>query len=304
MGRNLCATEVSVNVKKSRLALGTVQFGLDYGIANSVGRVTCTEARAIIRQAELNGLDTLDTAIAYGGSEDTLGSVGVEYWNVVTKLPMLPADCHNVDDWAMTQIKQSLFRLGIPQLKGVLLHSPEDLLGRNGKSLVRALERIKAEGFARQIGVSVYAPEQLETLSKIMALDLVQAPLNVLDDRLIASGWSGRLKDQGTEIHVRSAFLQGLLLMPSGQRPTKFSRWADIWAEWSRWLESNGLTSPQACLAYVLSFAEVDRVIIGVDSLTQLNEIFTASHTTFTSLPDWPQPIDTNLINPARWSQL
>jgi aryl-alcohol dehydrogenase-like predicted oxidoreductase len=295
---------MSVNVKKSRLAIGTVQFGLDYGIANSVGRVICSEARAIIRQAELNGIDTLDTAIAYGGSEDTLGSVGVEGWNVVTKLPMLPADCQNVDDWVSTQIKQSLFRLGIPQLKGVLLHSPADLLGRNGKSLVQALEGIKADGLARQIGVSVYSPEQLETFSAIMTLDLVQLPLNVLDDRLIASGWGGRLKDQGTEIHVRSAFLQGLLLMPSGQRPTKFSRWADIWAEWSRWLEHTGLTPLQACLAYVLSFVEVDRVIVGVDSLTQLNEIFAASHTTFSSLPDWPQPIDPNLINPAHWSQL
>jgi aryl-alcohol dehydrogenase-like predicted oxidoreductase len=304
MGRNRCASEISVNVKKSRLALGTVQFGLDYGVANSVGRVTCSEASAIIRQAKLNGLDTLDTAIAYGGSEDTLGSVGVEGWNVVTKLPMLPTNCQDVDDWVSTQIKQSLFRLGIPQLKGVLLHSPADLLGRNGKSLMQALERIKAEGFALQIGVSVYAPEQLEILTTIMALDLVQVPLNVLDDRLVATGWSGRLKDQGTEIHVRSAFLQGLLLMPSGQRPTKFARWADIWSEWSRWLERNKLTPLQACLAYVLSFAEVDRVIIGVDSLAQLNEIFAASHTTLTSLPDWPQPIDTNLINPAHWSQL
>ena len=291
-------------MKKSRLALGTVQFGLDYGIANAAGRVTSSEARAIIHQAELNGLDTLDTAIAYGGSEDTLGSVGVEGWNVVTKLPMLPTDCQDVGDWVSTQIKQSLSRLGIAQLQAVLLHSPTDLLGRNGRSLAQGLEGIKADGLARQIGVSVYTPDQLEALMAIMSLDLVQAPLNVLDDSLVASGWSGRLKDQGTEIHVRSVFLQGLLLMPSGQRPIKFSRWADIWAEWSHWLEHTGLTPLQACLAYVLSFVEVDRVIVGVDSLTQLNEIFAASHATLTSLPSWPQPIDPNLINPARWSQL
>ena len=295
---------MSTVLTKSRLALGTVQFGLDYGVANSGGRVTLQDARNIICQAELNGVDTLDTAIAYGASEATLGQVGVEDWSVITKLPALPADCQGVAAWVTAQIEQSISRLGVRQLQGVLLHRPDDLLGENGSRLVKALEGLKAEGLTRQIGVSVYGPEQLEKLTATMALDLVQAPLNILDRRLVASGWASRLKDRGTEVHVRSAFLQGLLLMPSDQRPAKFALWPEIWIEWSRWLERTGLTPLQACLAYALGVAEVDRVVVGVDSLVQLNEIFIASKAVLPSLPDWPQPIEMKLINPGLWSQL
>jgi aryl-alcohol dehydrogenase-like predicted oxidoreductase len=287
-----------------KLALGTVQFGLDYGVANQTGRISFSDAKTIIQQSAVGGIDTLDTAIAYGASEATLGQVGVEGWHVITKLPALPDDCQGVGAWVTAQIEQSMRRLRVSQLQGVLLHRPDDLLGENGSSLVKAIEGLKAEGFTRQIGVSVYAPEQLEKLTAIMALDLVQAPLSILDRRLVASGWASRLKDRGTEVHVRSAFLQGLLLMPSAQRPVKFALWSEIWVEWSRWLERTGLTPVQACLAYVLGVAEVDKVVIGVDSLVQLNQIFIASKAVLPSLPDWPQPVDMKLINPALWSQL
>ena len=295
---------MSTVLNKSRLALGTVQFGLDYGVANSGGRVTFEVTRNIIRQAELNSIDTLDTAIAYGASEARLGQIGVEDWSVITKLSELPADCQRVGAWVTAQIEQSISRLGVRQLQGVLLHRPDDLLGHNGRSLVKALEGLKAAGLTRQIGVSIYEPEQLEKLTGIMALDLVQAPLNILDRRLVASGWASRLKDCGTEVHVRSVFLQGLLLMSLDQRPVKFSLWSEIWLKWSRWLESTGFTPLQACLAYVLGVAEVDKVIVGVVSPLQLNEIFMASQTVLPSLPNWPSSIDARLINPALWSQL
>ncbi len=287
-----------------KLALGTVQFGLDYGVANQSGRISFSDAKTIIEQSAISGIDTMDTAIAYGASETTLGQVGVEGWHVITKLPALPDDCQGVEAWVAGQIEQSMSRLGVMQLQGVLLHRPDDLLGENGRSLVKALERLKAEGLTRQVGVSVYAPEELEELTSIMALDLVQAPLNILDRRLVTSGWASRLKDQGTEVHVRSIFLQGLLLMPSGQRPVKFARWSEIWLEWSRWLERTGLTPIQACISYVLGAVDVDKVIVGVDSLMQLNEILVATQIVLPSLPNWPLSIDSKLINPSFWTQL
>jgi aryl-alcohol dehydrogenase-like predicted oxidoreductase len=287
-----------------KLALGTVQFGLDYGVANQSGRISFGDAKTIIEQSAISGIDTLDTAIAYGASETTLGQVGVEGWQVITKLPALPDDCQGVEAWVAGQIEQSMSRLGVMQLQGVLLHRPDDLLGENGRSLVKALDGLKAEGLTRQVGVSVYAPEQLEELTSIMALDLVQAPLNILDRRLVTSGWASRLKDRGTEVHARSIFLQGLLLMPSGQRPVKFERWSEIWLEWSRWLERTGLTPVQACTSYVLGVIDVDKVIVGVDSLMQLNEILVASQVVLPGLPNWPLSIDSKLINPSFWTQL
>lgn len=288
-----------------RLALGTVQFGLDYGIANEAGRVPLLEVKGILQHAAAQGADTLDTAIAYGDSESCLGQASVASWRVVTKLPALPDGCEDVAAWVGAQIKGSLHRLGVAQLHGVLLHRSEQLLSeQHGQQLLNALLDIQAQGLTRKIGVSIYAPEELNWLIDKMPLDLVQAPLNILDRRLEASGWVRRLKDQGAEVHVRSAFLQGLLLMPAEQRPQKFAHWQPVWSEWSRWLGETGLTPLQACLGYVLGVDGVDKVVVGVDSVRQLNEIFAASDAVLPSLPDWGRLVDTDLINPARWSQL
>ena len=113
-----------------KLALGTVQFGLDYGVANTSGRVTVQEAGAILQSALAYGLDTLDTAIAYGESEAVLGQLGIQRWNTVTKLPAVPDDCQDVAQWVQEQIQQSINRLGVSQLHGVLLHRRIDLILR------------------------------------------------------------------------------------------------------------------------------------------------------------------------------
>jgi aryl-alcohol dehydrogenase-like predicted oxidoreductase len=288
----------------SRLALGTVQFGLQYGIANQAGRVSSAEAARIIKRASFNGLDTLDTAIAYGDSESTLGQIGVAKWRVVTKLPALPRECADIDGWVFSQIEGSLQRLGIDHLLAVLLHQPDQLLDKNGQQLCKALERLKQEGLTQKIGVSVYSPDELGTLFDHMNLDFIQAPLNILDRRMVDSGWAQRLKDKGVEFHARSIFLQGLLLMPGDQRPQKFARWDAVWSEWARWLDAVKITPVEACLRYALSVEAVDRVVVGIDSVAQLDEILAAVGGTLNSQPQWPQCVDTDLLNPARWNLL
>ena len=287
-----------------KLALGTVQFGLEYGVANQAGRVKLEDVKSILRQAAAHGIDTLDTAIAYGDSESTLGQVGVNSWNVITKLPPLPQDCTDVACWVNTQMQGSLNRLGVSQVHAVLLHRPLQLLGAYGKQLLDALQHIKAQGITQKIGVSVYTTEELSTLVDAIPFDLVQAPLNILDRRLVESGWAMRLKDQGTEIHVRSIFLQGLLLIPPSERPNKFAPFNNIWSEWARWLDKTGLTPVQACLGYALGIEELDKVVVGVDSAAQLSEILAASSSRLPSLPNWQKPIDANLLNPGYWCHL
>jgi len=225
-------------------------------------------------------------------------------WKVVTKLSAMPVNCGDIAGWVESQIEGSLTRLGIHQLHGVLLHRPEQLLGETGSQLFQALQVIKAKGLAKKIGISIYAPEELDTLMTEMDFDLVQAPLNILDRSLIESGWASRLKARGVELHVRSAFLQGLLLMSADQRPAKFARWQSVWTVWERWIGETGLTPLQACSAYVLGVDDVDRVIVGVDSVKQLNEILDASQLALPNLPNWPQAIDSTLINPSQWSKL
>ena len=287
-----------------RLALGTVQFGLSYGVANQSGLVALEEVSRIIAAAANAGMRTLDTAIAYGTSESVLGSCGVTGWEIVTKLPAIPDDCEDVQAWLLNQIEGSLTRLNVDSVHGVLLHRPDQLFGVHGSVLLRALRLMQTRGYTKRIGVSIYAPAELDDILALGIFDLVQAPLNILDRRLVDSGWTQRLRERGVELHTRSVFLQGLLLMQYAQRPTKFNRWSSIWNEWARWLEVSGLSPVQACLRYVLSIREVDRLIVGVDNLAHLQDILSAGTGALPDLPQWPTVPEVELINPAQWNQL
>jgi aryl-alcohol dehydrogenase-like predicted oxidoreductase len=287
-----------------KLVLGTVQFGLNYGVANAAGRVSTDMADAILRRAQLASMNTLDTAIAYGDSESVLGGLGVQGWKVVSKLPAVPEGCLDIAQWVKTKARESLQRLGLQSMYGLLLHRPTQLLEGFGPDLYAALQALKAEGLVSKVGISVYGPAELDDLWPKYQVDIVQAPLSILDRNLVDSGWASRLKDADVEIHTRSAFLQGLLLMPSDKRPVKFNRWVNIWQEWDRWLLATGLTPVQACLRYANSLDEIDRVVVGVDSVMQLNEILAAANGVLDTWPAFKPLQDDRLINPASWNQL
>lgn len=287
-----------------RLALGTAQFGLNYGIANQAGQVLVNDAAIILDCAAAAGLDTLDTAIAYGDSEERLGQIGVNQWQIVSKLPQLPDRSLDVSAWVRASVMGSLARLKVSCLGGLLLHHPADLLGSQGDALYAAMAELKSLGVVKKIGISIYQPDELDTLLEYMDFDVVQAPFNILDSRLIESGWLGRLRDLGVELHVRSVFMQGLLLMPGALRPAKFQRWQPLWDEWERWLSVHQLTPLEACLRYALSFNEIRQVIVGVDTLGQLKEIMTAASGNLPPVPVGLRSTDVALLNPSNWHQL
>lgn len=288
----------------SRLALGTAQFGLSYGIANQDGQVTRSAAKAMLQLAAANDVDMLDTAIAYGESETCLGDVGTKGFKLVTKLSAVPDGCADVRNWVQGQIAASLTRLGVNALYGLMLHRPHQLLGTEGKALYQILQDLKETGLVQKVGVSVYAPSELEALIPQYRFDLVQAPFNLVDRRLHTTGWLQRLKDEGVEIHARSAFLQGLLLMSRADIPAKFAPWVGLWDKWHNWLACNSVTAVQACLAYPLSFPETDRVVVGADNVSQLEQIINAATSVApVDLPDLHCDAE-DLINPARWNSL
>jgi len=303
MGGCVCSAQVSTSLANiNRLALGTVQFGQAYGVANQTGKVTQQEAQAMLHLAATNGIDTLDTAIVYGDSENTLGKAGVRGFKVVTKLPEVPKGCPNVSSWVNDQVFASLVRLGVDSLYGLLIHRPAQLSGSQGKNLYRSLQELKEEGLVRKLGASIYNPLDLEKISKTFRFDLIQAPFNLVDRRLQKTGWLKKLKDKGVEIHTRSAFLQGLLLMSPEIIPAKFTSWSDLWNRWHFWLAINKSPAVATCLAFPLSFPEIDRVVVGADSVSQLTQIIEATK----NLPegDFPEIScdDENIIDPSRWA--
>jgi len=291
-----------LRVEGNRLALGTVQFGQAYGVANETGQVAYDEVVDILECAWAAGIDTLDTAVTYGVSEHCLGEIGIRHWRVISKLPALPDACADVPGWVQEMALGSVRRLRVKHLSGLLLHNPQDLLGPHGEELYEALICLKSQDLVEKIGVSIYDAEEISALSPPFEFDLVQAPLNVIDRRLATSGWLSKLHRGGTEVHTRSVFLQGLLLMAQESRPAVFDRWLALWQAWDRWLIDQELTPLQVSLGFVMSHPEIDRVVVGVDSLRQLKQILGHDPTPVVALPPELCSEDLDLIDPSRWN--
>jgi aryl-alcohol dehydrogenase-like predicted oxidoreductase len=204
-------------------------------------------------------------------------------------------------------VQGSLHRLGRASVYGLLLHRAPDLTGPDGPALVRVLQALKGDGLVRKIGVSVYAPAELDAVVPVCQPDLVQAPFNLVNRRLASSGWLDQLHGEGVEVHVRSAFLQGLLLMPRAGIPPKFHRWSALWGRWHAWQAEHDISAVQACLAFPLSFKQIDRAVVGVDTAAQLEQLIKAeakaSAMPRAGLPDLACD-DEQLINPSLWNSL
>jgi len=288
-----------------KLAIGTVQFGLNYGIANREGQVDRATAVEILKIAGEHGIDTLDTAIAYGNSEQSLGDIGVQGFKVVTKLSGMGPEIGSVEQWVRKEVTGSMGRLGVSRLYGLLLHRSENLLGSQGKELANTLRSLKDEGFVEKVGVSIYSPEELDRIEGVFQIDLIQAPLNLIDRRLETSGWLDRLKTAGVEVHSRSTFLQGLLLLNRAELPPKFDQWNEIWNVWHSRLESENRSAVQECLGYPMGLENVDKVVVGVDNPAHLAELIAMSTKRGTQ-QQWSfmQSENEMLVNPSKWAEL
>lgn len=296
-----------------KIALGTVQFGLPYGIANRGGQTPRDAAAAILDHARAAGATILDTAIAYGEAEEVLGALGAARagWRIISKLPGLPADLPpgDVGDWCRTTVEGSLRRLGTDHLAGLLLHRPGDLAGTGGTALADALIDLRHRGITEATGLSIYGPEDLDALlpqgpaHAPIPLDLVQSPANVLDRRLENSGWAARLTEAGTRIHLRSAFLQGLLLMPPGDLPAHLGPALADLTRWHDWLAKTGADPLAAALRFSLSRDYAECAVLGMDSLHHLKQILAAAQGEGPLPPADLHSTNATLLDPRKWTK-
>ena len=286
-----------------KVSLGTVQFGLDYGVSNLTGKVPAQTAADILELAQKAGVDTLDTAIGYGDAEATLGKVANGDWRIVTKLPGLPDGVTNAAPWVDDQIAASLRRLHRHRVDAVLLHQPKDLSGPAGRQLWHALQTLKEAGLCDRIGVSIYDPDDLVALPSGCWPDLVQAPYNPFDRRLETSGWADKLVEKGAEIHVRSTFLQGALLMPRAARNAKFPLHIKAFDAWENFLNESGQGGLGAALGLSISRTWIERVVVGVVSTHQLISILEAYDSSFQIPPLSLAMPDQSLIDPRFWGK-
>jgi hypothetical protein len=282
------------------LALGTVQFGVKYGVAGRGEAVPEDEARAILEAAEGAGIRTLDTAPAYGDIEARLdGLIGDLDFAVVSKVGALPTtvDADGAARFVEESIARSALRLGC-RLTTLLFHHAEDLLSVRGDAAWRAAEM--ASGGRMRLGVSCYDPATLIELRRRYPITVAQLPGNAFDQRLTGPGVAVALA--GIEVHVRSVFLQGLLLMPRDAAIRHVPAAAEPLAAWTDWCAHEGLRPSSAALAVARGLPGVRVCVVGVDRLVQLQEILGAWREGAPGSAPSLACDDLDVIEPRRWT--
>jgi aryl-alcohol dehydrogenase-like predicted oxidoreductase len=291
-----------------KLGLGTVQFGMNYGISNTRGKPSEADIQRTLDIARGAGIRIIDTAHTYGESEAALGRnlPGKHEFRIVTKtLPLLADSVSDSDIRRVnTAFHLSLKRLRQPAIYGLLVHRASDLLAKGGERFMSALSSLKSEGFVTKIGVSVSDQRELDTLLSRFSIDLIQLPLNILDQRLLESGALSYLKEAGIEIHARSAFLQGLLLMNPENLEGYFRPAREYLRKFHELAKAHHKTPIELALKFVTSRKEIDCVVIGVNHPEELVEILSVAQ-----LPPLINDYsgfairDEAILNPARWPQ-
>ncbi len=247
-----------------KIALGSAQFGLDYGVNNHKGMVASDEIDNILNYAKSVNIDTIDTAQAYGDSEKVIGNLSSSNdFKIITKIAF------NTEESVENLISNSLTKLNINKIYGILFHNFDDY--RNNPNILDEIRREKESGKLDKYGFSLYYPEELSfLLDNNIDFDLVQIPYSIFDRRF--ESLFGVLRERKIEVHVRSVFLQGLVFMS----PDSLSDYLKVISPTLKNLNTlaskNKISLTSIALNFVMNQKLIDKVVIGVDSLAQLKE--------------------------------
>lgn len=294
------------------LCLGTVQFGMKYGINNTLGKPALQQSFEMLDIALDSGIKFIDTARAYGDAEQILG----KYFklnphrknvSVISKLAPNIIDPDEKDVYGKIEkaCLDSLERIGIEQLDGYLLHTPEYIYD---KEIVQSLVKLKEKGYVKNIGVSIYGISEGTAAIESGVVDYIQLPYSVLDQRGIKTGFISDAKKAGIKIFTRSAFLQGLFFMQRERIPDNLKKVNPYLDIINRISDKYNVSLAEMLINFVSYEKNIDYLVFGVDTKEQLLEdinIFSNSKIPaglISELKESINDIDEGIIFPSLWS--
>lgn len=279
----------------AKLGLGTVQFGQAYGVSNRRGQVLPADAAAILARAAKGGVGVLDTAANYGQAESVLAALDTRLFRIVTKTVGVRSGVEAV----VTRAHAS--KAALPQADTLLVHAAADL---DDPALWPALQTLKEEGVFARIGISAYVADNPARLAERFRPDTMQLPFSLLDQRLLRDGTLARLAALGVEVHARSLFLQGLLLMAPDALPDHLKSAAPHLTSLRARLAEAETTPLAAALSFALSRPEIAVALVGVTGLDEFNAIMAAAAQPLPAL-DWQACAlkDERILTPSLWNQ-
>ena len=286
----------------SKLILGTVQFGLKYGINNTIGKPSNDEVLSLLKVAYNSGIRILDTAEAYGNAHQLIGNYhnirDNSKFKIITKLP------HDIKhNLIKSKVIEYLNLMKVNTLDVMMFHSFDSF--KSNYNALKTLSELKSNVLINNIGVSVYTNTQLESLLNEDLITVVQLPFNLLDNFSVRGDLINRLKEKGKVIHTRSAFLQGLFFKKSTDDISIVQALKPHLETLNKIAKKQGCSMEALALSYCIKQNNIDNVIIGVDSISQLNaNIKAASYEVNEEAFECINNIDVeniDLLNPSLW---
>ena len=283
-----------------KLVMGSAQLGMNYGLFNNK-KISRKEFKKIEKLVINSKIKFIDTAIRYGESENIIGSSKLKNLNIITKIKIPNKKNIHIKNWALKEISKSLIKLKINKIYGVLIHDYKDLLGKHGKNYLLSLQELKRKKIIKKIGISVYEPKEIKKIWKFWKPDLIQVPLNPLDNRILDSGWVDILKKFKVKIFARSVFLQGLLI--NENRSLRINKNEKIILnKFRNWCYKNNVSLLQACLHFIKQFKKIDYLVVGFNNSNQLKEIIDVFKKKQIIIPKKFSTNKINLIDPRKWN--
>lgn len=289
----------------NKLILGTVQFGLDYGINNTAGKPDQQAVNKILNVAFENNIQLLDTAEVYGNAQEVIGNYHGESSNIFKVMTKFSSSRTDLPADITERIKKDIDILGIETLYCYMFHNYADFKSYYAK-FDKDIAVLKKEGLIEKMGVSIYTNEELEDLLHYDEVDLVQLPFNLLDNTLQRGDILKRAKQKGIEIHTRSAFLQGLFFKELDNLPPKIKPLTTSIEIVKQIANSHTLEMASLALNYAYQQEFIDNVLIGVDTVEQLELNMKClekpiSHTIIEQI-NGIDVAEKTLLNPSNWN--
>jgi len=283
----------------NKISIGTANFGMKYGIGNGL-KIKSKKIENILNYAKLKKIKYIDTAYSYGNAHKILGKVGVQDFQVSSKLPIINKDILDIDKFLNKSVEKTLKDLNINTIDTLFLHNVDILNSSLKNKIILFLKKLKKDKIIKRYGFSIYTKKDFfDTVDSDP--DVLQLPMNFFNRNFEDNLIKKQISNRKIRIEARSIFLQGILL--TNNYPKKFFKTHYlILKRWNNWIENNKISKIDACLNYINSQKFIKKTILGIDSVSHLKEVLFYKKYKNLLFPNNLQSNNINLIDPRKWN--
>ena len=278
-----------------RLVIGSANFTQKYGVDTI--KINNNEIKKILELAKKNSIYKIDTAEGYLKNKNFFKNIDKKF-KFISKI--IPDSKWISLEYCQKKLEDHFKLFKNNKIETLLLHDIQILFKKNGPKIFKNLEILKQKKYFKKIGLSIYDTKYLNFIIPKFNIDVIQCPYNVLDKRVLTTGWYDKLKNQGKEIHIRSIFLQGLLVNKSVHKKKYFTKWNNFFFNWFQFLKNNNISSIDYCLSDLLKY-DFDQIIVGINNSNNLKQIINFKTIDKNKMTNFKID-DIKLIDPRKWN--